>query len=82
MFESYLNKGLLKGKASGVKEYRLGEDYIDVRFHGSETIYRYTYILTGKDNVEKMKESAINGEGLNALINKVSRKKGTFEKNI
>ena len=80
MFKSYLNKGILKGKPSGVKEYRLGEDYIDVRFYGTDAIYRYTYILTGKGNVEKMKECATNGEGLNALINKVARKQGTFKK--
>ena len=51
MFQIYLNKGQFKGKPSNVKEYRLGRDYIDIRFYGSDTIYRYTYSLTGKDNV-------------------------------
>lgn len=80
MFQIYLNKGQFKGKPSNVKEYRLGRDYIDIRFYGSDTIYRYTYSLTGKDNVEKMKQCAVIGEGLNALIMHVARKQGTFEK--
>ena len=33
MFTAYLNKGKNKGKPSNVKEYRLGADYIDVRFY-------------------------------------------------
>ena len=54
MFQKYLNKGKNKGKPSGVKEYQLGIDYIDVKFFGSEYIYRYSYNKTGKIHVENM----------------------------
>ena len=80
MFRAYLNKGKWKGKPSNVKEYRLGTDYIDVRFWGSEIIYRYSYIKTGKLYVEEMKRLAIAGEGLNAYIMKHARKQGLFDK--
>lgn len=80
MFTAYLNKGKSKGKPSNVQEYRLGTDYIDVRFVRSEIIYRYSYLKTGKLHVEKMKRLAITGEGLNAYIMKNARKQGLFDK--
>ena len=80
MFQKYLNKGKNKGKPSGVKEYQLGIDYIDVKFFGSEYIYRYSYNKTGKIHVENMKKYALDGEGLNYYIMKNARKPGLFDK--
>ena len=80
MFTAYLNKGKNKGKPSNVKDYRLGADYIDVRFFGNPVIYRYSYIKTGQAHVEEMKRLAIVGEGLNSYIVKNFRKPGLFEK--
>lgn len=80
MFTAYLNKGKNKGKPSNVKDYRLGADYIDVRFFGNPVIYRYSYIKTGQAHVEEMKRLAIDGEGLNSYIGKNFRKPGLFDK--
>ena len=80
MFTTYLNKGKSKGKPSNVKEYRLGADYIDVRFFGNPVIYRYSYIKTGQAHVEEMKRLAIVCEGLNSYIVKNFRKQCLFEK--
>lgn len=54
---------------SNVKCYEIGIDYIDVLFYGTDKIYRYSYNSAGKENVEKMKKLAENGDGLNSFIN-------------
>lgn len=54
---------------SGVKAYRLGEDFIEVIFNQGET-YRYTYKSAGKDNVDEMKSLAKKGLGLSTFISR------------
>lgn len=53
---------------SGVEEYELGEDWINVRFRGGAT-YRYDHAKAGAIHVREMKRLARSGEGLNAYIN-------------
>lgn len=61
----YLN---LNGN-SGIESFNIGEDYIEVKFKKSEKIYKYSYSSAGKYSVEKMKELAEKGCGLNSYIN-------------
>lgn len=59
---------------SGVSAYQAGSDSIIVKFvDGSE--YLYNFKITGKRNVEKMKQLAEEGKGLATFINKYVRKK-------
>lgn len=67
--ERYRNRS---GK-SGVDSYEIGGDYITVKFTKTFKTYTYSYARAGKSNVEEMKILAINGEGLNAFINKYVR---------
>lgn len=66
------------GGNSGVKEFSIGEDYIDVKFFGSKPPYRYSYKSAGSAKVEEMKKLAINGVGLNSYI--LRNAKDDFEK--
>lgn len=54
---------------SGVRGYEIHDDSITVWFDGTERSYTYSYGLAGATHVEKMKELARNGDGLNAYIN-------------
>lgn len=59
---------------SGVYSYDIGLDYIEVEYKDENpSIYRYSYKSAGKEKVEKMKELAQNGYGLNSFINKNAR---------
>lgn len=53
---------------SGVKGYEIGDTYIIVWFKGSVRSYTYSYNRAGAAHVEKMKELARKGDGLNAYI--------------
>lgn len=64
-FQDYTN---LSG-SSGVDAYRIGPDYIEVRF-ADMSIYLYTYEKPGRDLVEKMKIRAKAGFGLQRFINR------------
>ncbi len=55
---------------SGVAGYEIGPDYIIVCFKNTYRLYRYSYRKVGKENVERMKILARNGDGLNSFINK------------
>ncbi len=57
---------------SGVEEYSIGEDFIDVKFKSTK-IYRYSYKSAGVDKVEHMKVLAMEGRGLNAYINRYAK---------
>lgn len=59
---------------SGVVAYECGPDFIRVKFSDS-SIYLYTYASAGPSHIEKMKELAIRGDGLNAYINDFVRKR-------
>ncbi len=61
----------LSGEA-GVTAFSVGDDNIKVQFRDG-SIYLYTYEITGKEKVEKMKELAVRGEGLTTFINKFVR---------
>lgn len=63
--EKYMN---LSGK-SGVVAYEIGSDFIRVQFKDG-SVYLYIYENPGKFDVEKMKELARQGSGLNSYINK------------
>ena len=54
---------------SGVSAYEIGNDYIKVKFKHGNDIYLYTYARPGAEHVERMKELAKSGDGLNAYIN-------------
>ncbi len=62
------------GGNSNVVAYEIGQDYIKVQF-GDGSIYLYTYMSTGRSNVEKMKALAVKGVGLNSFIGRYIRKK-------
>ncbi len=66
--KQYLNKS----GQSNVYSYEIGTDYILVTFYGRGfQNYLYTYASTGVDNVEKMKQLAEAGIGLNSFISKI-----------
>lgn len=52
---------------SNVFAYEIGDDYVDVKFIGG-SVYRYSYSSAGSYHIEKMKELAIRGYGLNSYI--------------
>lgn len=68
--EAYLNTG----GNSGIMAYELGPDFVRVQFRDG-TAYLYTKASAGADNIECMKRLARQGQGLNAFINRVVRKK-------
>lgn len=59
----------LSGK-SGVVAYAIGSDFVDVKFRGSDEVYRYSERSAGKENVDTMKLYAVNGRGLSTFISK------------
>lgn len=61
-------------KKSGVKEFEIGSDYINIKMKNG-MIYRYTYIVPGKNEVEAMKLFAKQGKGLNSFLDKTVKGK-------
>ena len=61
--ESYKNLG----RRLSVSAYEIGSDSIKVQFSDG-SVYLYTYQSAGSANIEKMKQLAIAGEGLNSFI--------------
>ncbi len=57
------------GRDSGVDAYEAGANYILVRFKTGDT-YKYNYNSAGASHIEKMKNLAAAGSGLNSYINK------------
>lgn len=55
---------------SGISEYEIGEDLIKVKFFKTDKIYIYSHKKAGSCHVEKMKDLALRGNGLNKYINK------------
>lgn len=64
--QGWLNYRNLDGD-SNVVAYHIGEDYIEVEF-ADGAVYKYTYDSAGAINVERMKDLAEAGDGLNAYI--------------
>jgi hypothetical protein len=58
---------------SGVTAYEIGPDFIRVQF-STGAVYLYTYSSSGAHNIERMKQLAKSGDGLNAFINTNVRK--------
>lgn len=54
---------------SGVTHYRIGPDFIDVRFCNGD-FYRYSYRTPGLRPVEEMKRLALEGKGLSAFVSR------------
>jgi curli biogenesis system outer membrane secretion channel CsgG len=52
---------------SSVAAYEIGDDYVRVRFSDG-SVYLYTYASAGASHVERMKELARSGDGLNSYI--------------
>ncbi len=53
---------------SNVEAYEIGEDHITVKFFGTWRTYTYSYYSAGRENVEKAKGLAKQGQGLNSFI--------------
>ena len=53
--------------------FEIGNDYIRVQFNDN-SVYLYTNSSAGPHNINKMKQLAQSGEGLNAFINTTVRK--------
>ena len=60
------------GGDSGVESYEIGSDFIRVQFSDG-SVYLYTYESAGSQNIEHMKQLAVNGQGLNSFINTTVR---------
>ncbi|MCK8061153.1 MULTISPECIES: hypothetical protein [unclassified Fusibacter] len=58
---------------SGVQAYEIDSDSITVQFKGGG-LYYFTYKSAGRDHVERMKQLAEAGDGLNAFINTTVKK--------
>lgn len=58
---------------SNILSYEIGDDFIIVEFSDFKK-YKYSYQSAGESNVERMKQLAIDGHGLNAFINTYVKK--------
>lgn len=67
--ERYANRG----GDSNILAYEIEQSSIKVQF-GDESIYLYTSQSAGAENLERMKQLASAGQGLNSFIGKVVRK--------
>lgn len=65
------------GGESGIIQYSIGDDYIDVMF-STGAVYRYSYASAGSIIVDEMKRLAKRGYGLNSYIMRNARK--SYEK--
>ena len=61
------------GGDSGVVAYEIGPDFIRVQF-ANGSVYLYTYGSAGSNNIERMKQLARLGQGLNSFIMTTVRK--------
>ena len=52
---------------SSIASYQIGSDYVSVRFTDG-SIYTYTDASAGEQNIERMKDLARTGDGLNSFI--------------
>ena len=53
---------------SFIISYKIGTDFIDVKFYNTQKIYRYSYSNAGKEHVERMKRFAVSVKWLNHYI--------------
>jgi len=59
---------------SGVVAYEIGSDFIRIQF-STGSIYLYTDASAGAHNIDRMKQLARSGDGLNNFINTKVREK-------
>lgn len=64
---------------SGASGYEFTEDGILVEFNHKD-VYLYDYTKPGKEHVEKMRQLALNGQGLTTYINQYIR--GNYRRKI
>lgn len=55
------------GGNSGIHAYEIYDDSISVQFKDG-SVYEYSYMSAGKENIEMMKTLAESGQGLNSFI--------------
>lgn len=58
------------GGDSGVHSYKIGDNFIKVKFKTTNKIYVYDHFRPGTHHVETMKQLATAGHGLQTYINK------------
>ena len=58
---------------SNILAYEPGDDFIKVEF-ADGSVYLYTYLSAGSQNIEEMKRLASRGDGLNSFISRHVRK--------
>ncbi len=63
-----MQKYLDINKDSGISFFQNEQDRIIVWFKGNPKPYIYTYLTASPFHVEKMKQLALSGDGLNAYI--------------
>lgn len=56
------------GKQSGVEAYKIGEDFISIKFREKSFLYKYSYESAGKMVIEDMKSLATAQQGLSTYI--------------
>lgn len=57
-----------RGGNSNVQSYEIGSDFIAVKFKGTSKIYIYSYRSSNSQDVERAKQLAEAGSGLNSYI--------------
>jgi hypothetical protein len=64
MVQPYANLG----GNSNVRAFEIGSTWIDVHFHNSDRVYRYSHGSCGPHHCEQLKARALAGQGLNSYI--------------
>ena len=59
---------------SNVKCYEIHDNYIDIVFHNTSLIYRYSNRIPGSFALNELKRLALQGHGLNEYINRYVKK--------
>ena len=59
---------------SNVKCYEIHDNYIDIIFYKTPSIYRYSNKISGSYVVKELKRLALQGYGLNEYINRYVKK--------
>lgn len=59
---------------SGISAYEIAAEAVTIQYSDGD-VYEYTYASAGQENVERMKELARAGQGLNTFINANVRKR-------
>lgn len=59
---------------SNVKCYEIHNNYIDIVFYNTPSIYRYSNVIPGQLVLNELKKLALQGYGLNGYINRYVKK--------